>query len=66
MAIKWTVKDVIEAFDKAMSSTPNQGDGNTQLLQQLKAKQAGRQPVGQAPPKQSAFALSQLPTEVRR
>jgi len=38
MAIKWTVKDVIEAFDKAMSPTSNQGDGNTQLLQQLKDK----------------------------
>jgi len=34
--IKWTVKDVIEAVEKAMK--PN-ADGSNQLLQQLKAKQ---------------------------
>lgn len=60
MAIKWTVKDVIEAFDKATSSTPNQGSNS--LLQQLKDKAR----VGQPTQTQSAFALSQLPTEVRR
>ncbi|KKM99587.1 hypothetical protein LCGC14_1146380 [marine sediment metagenome] len=41
MVIKWTVKDVIEAFEKAIASSPNQG-GNNQLLQQLKAKQTGQ------------------------
>jgi len=41
MAIKWTVKDVIDAFNKAMTSTPQ--DGNNQLLQQLKARQPGMQ-----------------------
>ena len=37
MVIKWTVKDVIEAFEKAIASSPNQG-GNNQLLQQLMNK----------------------------
>ena len=32
--IHWTVKNVIEAFEKAIASSPNQG-GNNQLLQQL-------------------------------
>ena len=36
MAIKWTVKDVIAAFDTAMSPAPNPC-GNS-LLQQLKDK----------------------------
>ncbi len=47
MVIKWTVKDVIEAFEKAIASSPNQ-DGNNQLLQQLKAKQT-EQPLIQPP-----------------
>lgn len=34
--IKWTVKDVLEAFEKAMSSSPQAGNG--QLLQQLRDK----------------------------
>ncbi len=37
MVIKWAVKDVIEAFEKAIKSSPNQG-GNNQLLQQLLKK----------------------------
>jgi len=36
--IKWKVKDVIEAVNKAISTTPNQGAGKTQLMQQLKDK----------------------------
>ncbi len=41
--IKWAVKDVIEAFEKAIKSSPNQG-GNNQLLQQLLGKKGQQLP----------------------
>ncbi len=47
MVIKWAVKDVIEAFEKAIASSPNQ-DGNNQLLQQLE-ELANKEQTGQPP-----------------
>ena len=42
MVIKWTVKNVIEAFEDAIKTSPNQ-DGNNQLLQQLLNKRPNKE-----------------------
>jgi len=47
--IKWKVKDIIEAVEKALSANPT--PGNNQLLQQLKekTKQIGGKPPATTP-----------------